>query len=232
MHRVSRLSVLVITMMMVGVLAATAMAQTPERSRRGSGRGLSRGSLIGLLRIEQVQKELKLSDEQLAKVGEVGESLGTEMREQFSAMREIEDREQQRAKMSELSDEFDSKAREKLHDILAREQMMRLYQIRLQVRSVADSLDNRYVAGRLKLTDEQKTKLAEVGKEVQAKMSELYGKMRDASQEQRSGIYQKFGSIRSEGNEKALGVLTDEQKQAFEEMKGEKIELEMRRSRG
>ena len=63
-------------------------------------------------------------------------------------------------------------------------------------------------------------------------MSEMYGKMREASQEQRSEMYQKFRSIRSEGDEKALGVLTDEQKQAFEEMKGEKIELEMRRGRG
>ena len=232
MHRVSKLSVLMITMMLAGAFAATAMAQGPQGSRRGSGRGLSRSSLIGLLRIEQVQKELKLSDEQLTKVDEVGETLGTEMREQYAALREIEDREQQRSKMNKLRDEFDSKAREKLHDILAREQMMRLYQIRMQVRSVTNSLDNRYVAGRLKLTDDQKAKLAEVGKEVQAKMSELYGKMRDASQEQRSEIFQKFRSIRSESDEKALGVLTDEQKQAFEEMKGEKIQLEMRRSRG
>ncbi len=231
MHRVSRLSVLMITLTLAVAFAATAMAQ-PERSRRGSGRGLSRGSLIGLLRIEQVQKELKLSEEQLAKVSEVGESLGTEMREQYAALREIDDREQQRTKMDALRDEFDSKAREKLHDILAREQMMRLYQIRMQVRSVLDSLDNRYVARRLELTDEQKAKLAEVGKEVQAKMSEMYGKMRDASREQRSEMYQKFRNIRSEGDEKALGVLTDEQKKAFEEMKGEKIELEMRRGRG
>lgn len=232
MYRVSRLSVLAITMMLVAAFAATAMAQAPEGSRRGSGRGMSRSSLLGLLRIEQVQKEMKLSEEQTAKVREVGEALGTEMREQYSALRDIEDREQQRAKMTELRDEFDAKAREKLRDVLEREQMMRLYQIRMQVRSVTDSLENRYVAGRLKLTDDQKAKLADVAKEARAKMSELYGKMRDASQEQRSELYQKFRSIRSEGDEKALGVLTDEQKQAFEEMKGEKIELEMRRGRG
>ena len=208
------------------------MAQAPEGSRRGADRGASRSSLIGLLRSEQVQKELKLTDEQLAKVREVSEALGTEMREQFAAVRAIDDREQQRAKMNELRDEFDSKAREKLRDVLSREQMMRLYQVRMQVRPVVDSLDSRFVAGRLKLTDDQKAKLAEVGKEVQAKLSELYGQMRDASEQQRSELFQKFRNIRSEGDEKALGVLTDEQKKAFEEMKGEKIELEMRRSRG
>lgn len=229
MHRVSKSSVLMIAMTLAAAFATTAVAQAAEGSRRGPSQ--IRSSLIGLLRIEQVQKELKLSDEQLGKVREVGEALGTEMREQYAAAREMQGREQQRAKMNELHDQFDSKAREELRDILTREQMMRLYQIRMQVRSVIDSLDNRYVAGRLKLTDEQKAKVAEVGKEVQAKMSGLYGKMRDASQEQRSGLFQQFRSIRSAGDEKALGILTDEQKKAFEEMKGEKIELEIGRSR-
>jgi len=187
--------------------------------------------LIGLLRIEQVQKELKLNEDQLAKVQEVAEALGTQMREQYGALREIEDREQQRAKMNELRDEFDSKAREQLRGVLQREQMMRLYQIRMQVRPLIDSLENRYVARRLNLTDEQKAKLAEVDKEAEAKMSELYGKMRDANEDQRSELYQQYRAIRSEGDEKALAVLTDEQKKAFEEMKGEKIELEMRRGR-
>ncbi|MCH5377937.1 MAG: Spy/CpxP family protein refolding chaperone [Planctomycetes bacterium] len=232
MPRISRLPVLMVAMMLAAAFASSAMAQAPEGSRRGADRGASRSSLIGLLRSEQVQKELKLTDEQLAKVREVSEALGTEMREQFAAVRAIDDREQQRAKMNELRDEFDSKAREKLRDVLSREQMMRLYQVRMQVRPVVDSLDSRFVAGRLKLTDDQKAKLAEVGKEVQAKLSELYGQMRDASEQQRSELFQKFRNIRSEGDEKALGVLTDEQKKAFEEMKGEKIELEMRRSRG
>ena len=231
MLRVSKLSVLMIAMTLAAGFATTVVAQAAEGSRRGPGGGPSRSSLIGLLRIEQVQKELKLNDEQLVKVREVGETLGTEMREQYAAVREIQDREQQRAKMNELRDQVDSKAREKLHDILTREQMMRLYQIRMQVRSVIDSLENRYVAGRLNLTDDQKAKLAEVGKEVQAKMSELYGTMRDASEEQRSEIFQKLRSIRSEGDAKALGVLTEEQKKSFEEMKGEKIELEMGRGR-
>ena len=53
--------------------------------------------------------------------------------------------------------------------------------------------------------------------------------MRDATDEQRSEVYQKLRQVRSDADEKALGVLTAEQKAAFEEMKGEKIELEMRR---
>ncbi len=109
--------------------------------------------------------------------------------------------------------------------------MIRLYQIRLQVRAVVDSLASRYVAGKLKLTEEQKEKLAQIDKDVQAKRSELFSSMRDASREQRSAAYEKYRKMRSDADDKALGLLTDEQKKAFEEMKGEKIELEMGRGR-
>ena len=108
-------------------------------------------------------------------------------------------------------------AREQLHDVVKREQMIRLYQIRLQVRALVDSLANRYVAGRLELTDQQKEKVAQIAKDSQAKQSELFATMRAASGEQRSEVYQKFRQLRSDADEKALGVLTAEQKTAFEE---------------
>jgi Spy/CpxP family protein refolding chaperone len=212
-------------------MVATAVAQAPQGPRRGFGMGSSRGSLLGLLRIEQVQKELKLSEEVAAKVAELREKLGTEMREKFAALREMEDREQRRAKMTELSDEFDRKAREQLREMLSREQVMRLYQIRMQVLPALDGLGNRFVARRLQLTEEQQQKLAEIGKDVEAKQSELRGGMRDATAEQRTEIFQKLRQIRTDADEKALGVLTAEQKEAFEKMKGEKIELPTRRGR-
>ena len=221
----------VLVLALATVFALATVTQAAETSRRGSGRGSSRGSLLGLLRMEQVQKEMKLTEEQTAKVQQVVEKLGAEMREKYAALREIEDRQEQRAKLTVLRDQFDDKTREQLRDLVEREQMMRLYQVRMQVRPVVDSLANRYVAGRLKLTDEQKTKLAEITKDVQAKQSEVYGTMRDVSREQRTEAYQKLGKIRSDGDEKALALLTAEQKGAFEEMKGKKIELQTRRGR-
>jgi acyl-CoA reductase-like NAD-dependent aldehyde dehydrogenase len=132
-------------------------------------------------------------------------------------------------KIAELRDEFDGKAREQLRDVVPREQMMRLYQIRLQVRAVVESLANMYVARRLELTDAQKEKLAQIDKDVQAARSKLFAGMRDANDEQRREMYGKFRQIGSGADEKALGVLTAEQRKTFEEMKGEKIELQMRR---
>ena len=153
------------------------------------------------------------------------------MTEQYSSARKIEDREKRFAKYAELRDQYDQKAREGLRDVLAREQMMRLYQIRMQVRAVVDSLENRYVARRLKLTDEQKEKLAKMNKDAQAKRSELFSGLRDASDEQRREAFEKYRKLRTETGEQALGVLTAEQKKAFEDMKGEKIELPSRRGR-
>lgn len=226
MTRVRCWTVLTMAVVLGGVLAAAAEAQPPEGARRGLRSGLTRGSLIGLLRREQVQKELKLNEEQTAKVNKLVEELGAQMRDQFTELQQIEDRAERWAKMSEMSDQTDQKVREQLRDVLEREQMMRLYQIRMQVRPAVDSLSNEFVARKLELSDEQKPKLAEIKKEAQAKLIELFGAMRDAGDDQRSEMIEKYRQLRRDADEKALAVLTDEQKNAFEEMKGEKFELQ------
>ncbi len=213
-------------------LAASATAQAPAGQRgQGRGSGMGRDSLLGLLQIEQVQAELKLTDEVAAKVTELRGTLGAEMREKSTALRSIEDRQERRTKMTELSDEFDGKAREQLRTVLSQEQMMRLYQIRMQVRPAADSLANQWVAGRLQLTEEQRQQLADITKDFVAQQSELRGSMRNATEEQRTEVTQKLRAIRSDADEKVLGVLSQEQRDAFEQMKGEKIELPTRRGR-
>ena len=232
MTRSAKLLALLTALALTGGLAVAAEAQDAQRSRRGSGRGLSRSSLLGLLSLEQVQKEVKITEEQQAKIKKISDELTAEATKQYAALREIEDDQKRRAKYSELSDEMDRKSREMLQDVLPREQMTRLYQIRLQVRAVVDSLGNRYVAGKLKLTDEQKKQVAAIDKDVQAKRGEFYASMREASQEQRSEAYQKYRKMRSDAEEKALALLTAEQKKAFEEMKGEKIEIQTVRTMG
>jgi len=229
MIRLRHALVLVMALGLAAAFVAAAQGQAAEETRRGFGRGLSRGSLLSLLRLEQVQKELRLSEEQAAKVNKVTEELTAEMRKQYTTLREVEDRDQRRAKMTELADQFDGKVREQLRDVLAGEQMTRLYQIRAQVRAVVESLGSTYVAGRLKLTDEQKEKVARINKDMQAKRSELFAAMRDATQEQRAEAIEKLRKIRSDADKEALAVLTAEQSKAFQEMQGEKIELQMQR---
>ncbi len=231
MTRARSLIVLAIALVLGAACIAATQAQERERSGRGFGRGSSRSSLLRLVALEKVQKEMKLSEKQTTKVQEIVKKLGADMQEQYTALREIEDRDQRRAKLTELRDQFDQKVREQLGDVVEREQVMRLYQILMQVRAVVDSLANRYVAGRLELTDDQKNKLDEINKDVRAKQSEVYTTLRDASDEQRSEAFQKLRKIRSDADGEALALLTAEQKAAIEEMKGEKIELQTQRGR-
>jgi len=186
--------------------------------------------LLGLLRLEQVQKELKLSDEQKAKVKEIGDRLRAEMRGQYSGLREMDD-EQRRAKIAELRDQRDAKAREQLREVLPREQLIRLYQIRLHVAGPVYGLNNEYVANRLKLTPEQKEKAAAIDKDTQKKTYELFRGLYRLSQEERSEkfreIHDKYGKIRSDANKQALGLLTAAQKEALENLEGEKFQLQM-----
>jgi Spy/CpxP family protein refolding chaperone len=230
MNRVRSYLVLVLVFAFVAVAFAAAPAQAPG-GRRGFGG--TRGSVLGLLRMEQVQKELKLTEEQIGKVGEISEKLREAMREQYAGLRDIEDMQERRAKMTELSDQFDRKARGELREVLSREQMMRLFQIRLQVRGTLDALNNRWIAGRLELTDEQKEKAAALDKATQGKVTEAYAPLRDLSQEERrekmAEMREKITKLREEAEKKALGLLTAEQKESLEKMKGEKFELPARR---
>jgi Spy/CpxP family protein refolding chaperone len=224
MRRVKSVLVLLLPFIATVALVGSTSAQPPGGGR---GPGMARfGSLLGLMGSEQVQKELKLSEEQVTKVGEMSEKLRGEMREQFGSLRDIQDRDQLRAKMRELMNESDRNAREQLREVLNGDQMRRLFQIRLQVRAVAESLASEWLANRLQITPEQKEKLEQITQDTQAKQMALFGEMRDASEEQRNELRQKFSSLRTEADEKALAVLTAEQKGSFQEMQGEKFVLE------
>jgi len=236
MTRIRRMFVPAIALVLAVALAAFAQAQQSARPERTGQRprrsgGYRRGSLLGLVSLEQVQKEMKLNEEQIGKVKKVVETLRAEMRKEYGALREIEDRAKRIAKMTELRKQFDGKARKQLSAMVSKEQMMRLHQIRLQVRPVLDSLGEKYVAGRLKLTDEQKKKLGEINKDMQAERSKLFTSMRDAGREQRSEAYANYRKLRTDANKKALELLTAEQKKIFEELKGKAIKLESRRPR-
>ena len=229
MTRTRRLTIL--ATLALGAAVLTAAGSQAAEGRRGPGRGFGRDSLLGLLRLEQVRKEMGLNEEQTAKVEQLVEKLGAEMREKFTALRQIEDRTERRAKMNELSDQADDKVREQLRGTLERDQVMRLYQIRMQIRPVVDSLANQYVARRLELTEEQKKKVAEIGEQMQAKRAELFGSFREATDQQRAEAMQKLRQLRGDADEQALALLTAEQKEAFENMKGKKVEIEWGRGR-
>ena len=214
-------------LLLIALLVSSAQAQQQRRGTRGP-RG---SSMLGMLRLDQVQTEIKLTDEQKSKVNAVAEEIMEGMRDQYSQLRDIEDRAQRNEKRNELDKQVDSKAREQLRDVLEREQVMRFFQIYMQVRPAMEILAIEQIASRLEVTEEQKKKLAEVKKETEAKQAKLFAEMRDASQEERRELSPKFRQLGTDANEKAVGVLTEDQRKKFDEMKGEKFELQMRQGR-
>ena len=227
MNRVRSLLVLALTLSLGGALLSVAEAQDGQSRRQG--RRARGGSFLGLLANDKVQAELKLSDDQTEKLKAIGQELWKGAAEQFAGLREIEDRRKRRAKMTELTDQLDEKARGKIKEVLADEQMIRLYQIRLQVRGAVYGVNHPWVAGRLKLTDEQRAKAAEIKKATQEKIFEAFSGLRDLSQEQRrekmTEAFQKYGKIREKAEAKSLGLLTSQQKETYEGFKGDKFEL-------
>ena len=196
-------------LLVVGALTAVAAAQPAGGGRRGRGRGFSRGSLLGLLRMEQVQKELKLTEDQAATVKKVVEDLTAEMTKQGAALREIEDRTERRAKSTALSNQLDGKARERLRNVLSKEQTTRLGQIRIQVRGTVDGLADKDVVDKLKLNAKQKEQLAQIKKDTDTQRSALFRSLRDATQEKRTEAMQKYRQLRTDAEKAALEVLRE-----------------------
>ena len=232
-----RTSLVLALALLLGMAFATRSDAQPRR--RGAGpfqpdvmRMIRRASdLTRLAALEKVQKELSLSEEQVTKLNEIDEKLRAERREQYGRLREIQDEEQRSAKTAEWAEELGGKVRDQLREVLAREQLMRLYQIRLQLRGALEGLTNEYIARRLELSEETKKKLQAVQEELDGKVRKLYQGLGELSSEQRGEkmreLFEKSRKLQAEADEQALGLLTDGQKERFENMKGEKFELDM-----
>ena len=214
-------SVLAVLMISVAFVAAAEPAKKPKRSRGGR----MRSSLLGLLSSDQVRAELKVSDEAAGKIKKISEKLRADMRAKYGEMRKIKDETKRRASYEKLRTEYDSSSRKQLHEVLAREQMIRLYQIRSQYRPVTDTLASKYIAEKLKLTDDQKTKIAKVGADSQTKRYAIYRTLRDADEKKRTAARKQLGEISAQADKDALELLTKEQKELFEKMKGKKFEI-------
>jgi Spy/CpxP family protein refolding chaperone len=216
----------------VVLVAGQAFAQrgdNPPSGERGQrmGRGMMEpgGNVLGLLRMEKVQKELKLSDEQKEKIGE----LAKEMRPGRPADGDSLTPEERRAKMDELRKKAREKVEKRLAEILKPEQLERMKQIHVQAMGAA-ALGNSDVVKALGITDDQRGKLKTLRDEAGEKGRELFGSMRDLSPEEQkakmSENHKKMREIAGELMEKSLAVLTPEQREKFEKMKGKKFDMD------
>ncbi|MEW4567122.1 Spy/CpxP family protein refolding chaperone [Tautonia sp. JC769] len=212
------------------ILSAPVLAQRPGGpgqggpGRPGGMRGMQ-GGLVQILSMPPVVDELELSEEQTSKVRTIADQFREElmgrMRETREALADLGP-EARRDRFEEMTRTLDESAQERLQEVLEPEQMTRLRQIQLQLQGV-QAFANPRVKESLKLDDEQQSKLSEL---IEAYRSETQSLMADAREaDQRGQVMRDLMELRRETLDKAMSILTDEQKSSWDELTGETFQM-------
>ena len=164
-----------------------------------------------LLRQKSVQKELKLTDDDVKKIMEF---TNKESDEYGKALKLAE--KERTAKFNEL----EMANKKFLEDNLSADQRKRLGQITLQVTGLYQ-LGRAEVAKALNLTEEQQTKFEEMQKETRKALEEII------TSTERAGKTEKLAKLREETSKKIMDALTDEQKAKVREIVGEPFKGEI-----
>jgi Spy/CpxP family protein refolding chaperone len=200
-------------------LAACLTTSTANAQGGRGGMGMGGGTGLNLLSNKSVQKELKLTDDQIEKANKAATEAREKMMEKFQELRDLDQAERQE-KMQGLMKEMATASKKVTDELLKPEQAKRLGQITLQTQGVMAYMSDE-VQSKLKFTDEQKTKF----KDIQASSMEQMTANRELMQSDREAGTKKMTEIRKETSEKAAAVLTSEQKATWKEMTGEPFTL-------
>lgn len=184
----------------------------------GFGGGGAMGGSFALLQDENVKKELDLVDEQVSKITSLQEKLQEDLRSQFTGgdfggfgdLSEDE-RNARIAEMRARSQKVTDAAQKQLDEILLPQQRERLKQIvvqqQLRRQGTSDALSEGELAEQLGITEDQKQKLADKQREVEAALRE------------------KMEKLRQEAQDEVLSVLSESQKSKLKQMTGAPITL-------
>jgi Spy/CpxP family protein refolding chaperone len=193
-------------------MAAALIALIAARGRAQSScehcAGAKGPPALMLLTQPAVQQELKLSDEQIKKVGE---ALAQE-REEFRKMRELP-REEREHKFAE----FFAANRKQAKAIVTPEQAHRLRQIAWQQQG-AMAFGNPRVAEALHLSDEQKEKIKTIRQETRDAARKVFGQDPPAAREDARKAMEK---LHKDAAAKMMALITPEQKEKWQALIGE-----------
>jgi Spy/CpxP family protein refolding chaperone len=167
--------------------------------------------------LTEVEAALKLTDEQKTKRDELYDKLMEERGTLFQGFQD--DPEGTRVAMNKLHDDV---AKE-LNDALDETQRKRLAEIFVQTNGGTALFDG-IVAGELKLTDEQKTKLNDLRNDSFGSFQDYDWQNMDEEEADKA-----VTEVLAKQDTDYLGTLTDEQKAAFEKLKGEKLEVDLKK---
>jgi hypothetical protein len=161
-----------------------------------------------LLQAEPIQKELELSDDQkssFTKLAEDSRPAGG------GGQMTPEERQQRREEMQK-----------KVNEILLPNQQERLEQIVLQVSlktQASQALSDSKVADKLQLTEDQKKQLGDLASDYRQKMMDLF---QGGGPPDRDAMTK----LRSEQSDKAMAVLTADQKEQLTKLEGKTVDID------
>ncbi len=190
------------------------MAQPPAGRPGGPFGGRFGGPMLmlGLLRNQQVQQELKLTDQQKQQL----EQLGEQWREKMRGLRDLPP-EERRQKVEGMRAEVEKQ----LATILNEQQMKRLKQIALQVEGYA-ALERPEVADQVGLTKEQRQKIRDILRQAAEKRRGAF----QQGQGDRQAAFQRMREIRQWVDGEIEKLLTAEQKKKWQELVGAPFKFE------
>ena len=199
----------------VALMAAPALAQPP----RGGGGGMFGGGGGMLLTNKSVQTEIKATADQVSKLTTFAEEFNTKQREARATLKDLSQEERQ-TKMREMMTKSQAEMDKALAEILKPEQVKRFHEIQVQTAGAMGITMGR-VGEKLKLTDDQKTKIQDINREA----FQALGDLRQAMQDDREGTMKKIAVVRKETLGKVLEVLTAEQKTCYGALAGKPFEV-------
>lgn len=202
----------------VGSICLVVAISESASAQRGSGARLF-GAIpaVTLAQLEEVEQELKLTDEQQQKADELSEELNTARREAFQNA--ADDFDKAREDVSKLYRDFTAKFNASLEE----HQQKRLREIFIQVNGPI-VLTVETIADELMLSDEQKAKLEDAAADSQSEVFDSFQDFRNMTDEERGKKVQELIESRDKS---LLAVVTEEQKEKFEQLKGEKLEVDL-----
>jgi hypothetical protein len=202
---------LVLTLGALSLLTSPAWAQ---------GRGGFGGGAAGFLMAPNVQKDLKLTDAQVKKVQEVLRESRERHQGDYSALRDAST-DVRLAKMATLTELVSDEVKKALS--FSAEQSKRFDQISLQARGL-QAFANPTVNEKLKLTNDQKSKILEIVEAARSSSAGAFNK--DASAQERTDARNKRAATQKDNMTKVQALLTDDQKQGWKELTGEPIVIQ------
>jgi len=175
-----------------------------------------------------VKKELDLNADQQKALDLVAGQMQSDAMEIFSGLQDLspEEREKELPSLLKMMTEKGKELQTKVDKVLNPKQTTRMKELSIQQRG-AEAFEDDDVVAALKLSDEQKKKLTAIRDEAADKQQEIVKALTSGGGGDGGAIREKMQALRKELGDKAMAVLTDQQREAFEKMKGTKFDFPM-----